>query len=68
MPRNSPPHHFDIHPSVVLKLGEELIEDEFTAIVEAAKNSYDAGATKVRIRIDSDGVPEEKWNSKFRHR
>lgn len=57
--------HFDIHPQVVLKLGEELIADEFTAIVEAAKNAYDAGATRIRIKIDTDHVPDERYRSKY---
>lgn len=57
--------HFDVHPSVVLKLGEELIADEFTAIVEAAKNSYDAGASKIRIRIDTENPPGERFQSKY---
>ena len=57
--------HFDIHPEVVLKLGEELIADEFTAIVEAAKNAYDAGASKIRIKIDTENVAEERYHSKY---
>lgn len=57
--------HFDVHPSVVLKLGEELIADEFTAIVEAAKNAYDAGAKVVRIKIDTESPPEERFHSKY---
>ena len=57
--------HFDVHPSVVLKLGEELIADEFTAIVEAAKNGYDAGASTIRIRIDTENPPEERFHSKY---
>lgn len=61
----SAPTHFDVHPSVVLKLGEELIADEFTAIVEAAKNSYDAGATSIRIRIDTENPPDERFHSKY---
>jgi signal transduction histidine kinase len=61
----SPEPHFDIHPSVVLKLGEELIHDEFTAIVEAVKNSYDAGATRIRIAIDTDNVPEQSLKSRY---
>lgn len=57
--------HFDIHPAVVLKLGQELIADEFTAILEAAKNSYDAGASKIRIRIDTKNPPEERFHSRY---
>lgn len=42
---------FDVHPSVVFRLGEELVTDPIQAIVELAKNSYDAGSTKVTISI-----------------
>lgn len=57
--------HFDIHPAVVLKLGQELIADEFTAILEAAKNSYDAGASKIRIKIDTQNPPDERFHSRY---
>jgi signal transduction histidine kinase len=56
---------FDIHPSVVLKLGEELIADEFTAIIEAAKNSYDAGAKTIDIDINTTNPPDEKFKSLY---
>lgn len=34
-------------------MGEELVSDEVTAIMELIKNSYDADATWVRVTIDS---------------
>lgn len=40
-----------IHPSVIQQLGESLITDEIQALVELAKNSYDADATYVKIQI-----------------
>src|ERR1700688_3159722 len=64
-PRMTEGVHFDIHPEVVLKLGEELIADEFTAIVEVAKNAYDAGASKIRIKIDTKNPPDERYHSKY---
>ncbi len=51
--------HWDIHPSVVLQLGEDLITDVVQALVELVKNSYDADATyaKVIIRTDKNDIP-----------
>lgn len=45
---------FEVHPSVVFKLGEDLITDDYQALAELAKNSYDADATKVDIIIDTE--------------
>lgn len=42
-----------VHPSVIFKLGEDLITDEIQALVELIKNSYDADSTWVRLRIDT---------------
>lgn len=36
-------------------IGEELISDEPVAVVELVKNAYDADATEVTIRFESDG-------------
>lgn len=47
---NSSPR-FDVHPSVVFRLGEELVTDPIQAIIELAKNSYDAGSARVNISI-----------------
>ena len=44
---------FDINAAVVFRLGEELITDVVQALVELVKNSYDADATWVRVRIDT---------------
>jgi signal transduction histidine kinase len=46
--------HFEVHPSVLFKLGEDLITDDAQALVELVKNSYDADARVVRIEIDTD--------------
>ncbi len=48
-----PKPHFDISAAVVKQLGEELVTDEVTALMELVKNSYDADASWVRIAIDT---------------
>ena len=51
--------HFDIDATVVKRLGEELISDEVSAIMELVKNSYDADADWIKITISTDGpVPD----------
>ncbi len=49
--------HFRVDPVVVFKLGQELISDELQALLELVKNSYDADASYVRVRIDTEGKP-----------
>ncbi len=44
---------FTVHPSVVYKLGEDLVTDEIQAIVELVKNCYDADATYANVRIQT---------------
>src|SRR5690349_14710058 len=46
--------HFEVHPSVLFKLGEDLISDDAQALVELIKNSYDADAHVVRVEIDTE--------------
>jgi signal transduction histidine kinase len=38
---------------VIYQLGEQLISDEFVALAELIKNSYDADCTRVRIEVDT---------------
>ncbi|MCP4216615.1 MAG: hypothetical protein GY765_18330, partial [bacterium] len=45
---------FDIHASIVFKLGEDLITDEIQALVELIKNAYDADADYVKIAIHTN--------------
>lgn len=47
----SNPFRFSVHPEVILKLGNELVADEFTALLELAKNAYDAGASRVVVEV-----------------
>lgn len=38
---------------IIYQLGEQLISDEFVALAELIKNSYDADCTTVKIHIDT---------------
>jgi len=49
--------HFDISAAVVRQLGEELVSDEVTAIVELVKNAYDADATYANVVVNTKGAP-----------
>ncbi|MFJ5216959.1 ATP-binding protein [Streptomyces sp. NPDC088354] len=51
--------HLDVHPSVVFKLGEDLISDSMQALAELVKNSYDADATRARVTIWT-GLPQDR--------
>ncbi len=44
---------FSVHPRAIKELGERLVTDDFVAISELVKNSYDAMATEVIIRFGS---------------
>ena len=46
--------HLSVHPSVVFKLGQDLITDDVQALVELIKNSYDAESPSVEVIIDTD--------------
>ena len=48
-------YHFDITPHIVKQLGEQLVSDEVTALLELIKNSYDADANYVSIDINTKG-------------
>jgi signal transduction histidine kinase len=56
-----PEYRFDIHASIVFQLGEDLITDVVQALIELAKNSYDADADFANIIVATDrdnDVPE----------
>jgi len=46
---------FEISATVIRQLGEQLISDELTALMELVKNAYDADASYARIVVDLDG-------------
>lgn len=49
--------HFDISAAVVRQLGDELVSDEITAIVELVKNAYDADATYAHVVVNTNDSP-----------
>ncbi len=49
--------HFDISAAVVRQLGDELVSDEVTAIVELVKNAYDADATYAHVVVNTVDAP-----------
>src|ERR1700683_2770130 len=51
--------HFNVHPSVVFKLGQDLITDDIQALAELVKNGYDADATRVIVRIITTEAPSD---------
>ncbi len=55
--------HFNISASVVRQLGDELVSDEVTAIVELVKNAYDADADYAHVVVDTNDSPGD--GSKF---
>ncbi|WP_152554266.1 ATP-binding protein [Burkholderia sp. A1] len=50
--------HFDISAAVVRQLGDELVSDEVTAIVELVKNAYDADATYAHVVVNTVDAPQ----------
>jgi hypothetical protein len=56
---------FNISAAVVRQLGEELVTDEVTAVMELVKNSYDADATWVKIDVNSkESLDSPKYHYK----
>ncbi len=47
---------FRIHPRVFTALGENLVTDDFVAVIELVKNSYDAFARNVSLRFFEDSI------------
>lgn len=59
---------FDINPHVIKQLGEELVPDEMTALMELIKNAYDADASYVKIDINTNGVYTEEPLTYTKHK
>ena len=55
IPKGEKEYHFDITPHIIKQLGEQLVSDEITALLELIKNSYDADANYVSIEINTAG-------------
>ena len=52
--------HFNISAFVVKQLGEELVSDEVTAILELVKNAYDADSKFARVIVDTKSTIIDK--------
>lgn len=52
--------HFDISAAVVRQLGDELVSDEVTAILELVKNAFDADASYASVVIETRYGPGEE--------
>lgn len=52
--------HFKTNSRHIGQLGRELVTDFVTALVELVKNSYDADAGSVQIRIEAANTPESR--------
>ena len=48
--------HLSISAHVVVQLGEELVTDIEQALLELAKNAYDADSTSCEIKVEPDWV------------
>ena len=51
-----PKIHFTVDAELLRELGERLVGRQYIALAELVKNSYDADATKVEIRIEDDSI------------
>lgn len=52
--------HFSVSATIIKQLGEQLVSDEVTAIIELVKNAYDADARYVKISVETNEMPKEK--------
>ncbi len=50
--------HFEIDASVVFQLGESLITDAVSALMELVKNSYDADATFCKVAVSTAAIED----------
>lgn len=51
--------NFKVSSNLKNIIGKDLINDKYVAIFELVKNSYDAGSTKVDIRFENLGKPNQ---------
>lgn len=45
--------HFQVHPSVLFKLGADLVTDDTQALTELIKNAYDAGSATAIVAVET---------------
>ena len=48
--------HFTVDSELLRELGERLVGRQYIALAELVKNSFDADATRVEIRIQDDSI------------
>ena len=48
--------HFTVDSELLRELGERLVGRQYIALAELVKNSYDADASRVEIRIQDDCI------------
>ena len=53
------PVSFSFHPRVLSALGRDLVTSDIVAVMELVKNSYDAMATRVEVRIRAGGASND---------
>lgn len=46
--------HLEVHPTVVFKLGADLVTDDVQALIELVKNCYDADSPDARIVVETE--------------
>lgn len=54
----SSPIPLRVHARAVAALGRDLVTDDVVAVMELVKNSYDALATQVDVRVHPEGVSD----------
>lgn len=60
--------HFDVSAGLIRQLGDELVSDEVTAMMELIKNAYDADADWVRVEINTKEIyqdPESYYKDSY---
>lgn len=46
--------HLQVHPTVVFKLGADLVTDDVQALIELVKNCYDADSPDAQITVETE--------------
>lgn len=46
--------HLQVHPTVLFKLGADLVTDDVQALIELVKNCYDADSPDAQVAVDTE--------------